>query len=136
MPNLIPFAFDDALVRSHLDKNAQPWFVAKDVCNVLEIGNSRQALSYLDEDEKGVIINDTLGGEQEMSTISESGLYSLIFRSRKPEAKRFRKWVTAELLPALRQNGFYGAARPSEPPLPNPEWRKKIDKLFTLFKEL
>lgn len=71
--------------------NEEPWFVAKDVCDALEIGNSRQAVSYLDDDEKGVTTNDTLGGTQQVSIINESGLYSLILRSRKPEAKKFKK---------------------------------------------
>lgn len=70
--------------------NEEPWFVAKDVCDALEIGNSRQAVSYLDDDEKGVTTNDTLGGTQQVSIINESGLYSLILRSRKPEAKKFK----------------------------------------------
>jgi len=70
--------------------------VAKDVCDVLEIGNSRDAISNLDEDEKGVVNTDTLGGKQEMRIINESGLYSLILRSRKPEAKAFKKWITSK----------------------------------------
>jgi prophage antirepressor-like protein len=70
-------------------KDAQPWWVAKDLCDVLEIKNSRQTLSYLDDDEKGVITNDTLGGAQEMSIVNEPGMYSLVLKSRKPEAKSF-----------------------------------------------
>ncbi|WP_299376532.1 Bro-N domain-containing protein [uncultured Kiloniella sp.] len=85
----------------------EPWFIAKDVCQILDINNSRQALTRLDDDEKGVTINDTLGGRQEMSIINESGLYSLIFTSTKPEAKYFRKWVTSEVLPSLRRKGTY-----------------------------
>ena len=87
--------------------NEEPWFVAKDVCDALEIGNSRQAVSYLDDDEKGVTTNDTLGGTQQVSIINESGLYSLILRSRKPEAKKFKKWVTEEVLPTIRKHGIY-----------------------------
>lgn len=93
-------------VRSKMVKG-EPWFVAKDVCDVLGLINSRKALLSLDADEKGVTISDTLGGKQEMATINESGMYSLIFQSRKPEAKRFRKWVTSEVLPAIRRQGFY-----------------------------
>lgn len=70
-------------------------------------GYIRQNLSELDEDEKGVCITDTPGGKQEMTTISESGLYALVFRSRKPEAKAFSKWVRSEVLPAIRKNGRY-----------------------------
>jgi prophage antirepressor-like protein len=105
--SLMNFAFEDNLVRVHLDENGNPWFCAKDVCLILEIGNSRDALTNLDEDEKGVGNADTPGGPQEMAFISESGLYALVFRSRKPEARRIRKWVTAEVLPAIRQTGSY-----------------------------
>lgn len=109
---LMPFTFNDALVRALLDDQGNSWFVAKDVCQVLEIVNHNDAISSLDEDEKGVANTDPLsiGGSQQVRTVSESGLYSLIFRSRKDEAKRFRKWVTAEVLPAIRKTGGY--ARP------------------------
>lgn len=85
----------------------EPWFVAKDVCDVLELTNSRKSLTSLDEDEKGVTNCYTLGGVQEMAIINESGMYSLIFQSRKPEARKFRKWVTSEVLPAIRRQGYY-----------------------------
>lgn len=89
--------------------NSEPWFVAKDVCDALEISKYRDALMRLDDDEKGCpVIVDTLGGPQEMTGINESGLYNLIFQSNKPKAKDFRKWVTAEVLPAIRKNGYYG----------------------------
>jgi len=101
------FDFNEHAVRVML-RESQPWFVAADVCRVLEIANSRDALRGLDEDEKGVGSADTLGGPQNLNLISESGLYALIFKSRKPEARKFRKWVTAEVLPALRQTGAYG----------------------------
>lgn len=117
MPSaLTPFAFDDALVRVQADEQGNPWFVAKDVCQVLDLGKARDAVARLDEDEKGrPVVVDTLGGKQEVATVSESGLYSLIFRSRKPEARRFRKWVTAEVLPAIRRTGAYAAAAPALP---------------------
>lgn len=89
------------------DRNGEPWWVAKDVCEVLDIGNSRMALSRLDDDEKGVISIDTLGGNQEVSIINEAGLYSLILTSRKPEAKEFKRWVTHEVLPTIRKTGGY-----------------------------
>ena len=133
---LTPFVFDDALVRIYMDASGNPWFVAKDVCAVLEIGNSRQALSYLEEDEKGVITSDTLGGRQEMSTVSESGLYSLIFRSRKPEAKRFRTWVTGEVLPTIRKTGGYAVPGGEVPPLPElPELPETAKRLKPLLRE-
>ncbi len=87
----------------------EPWFVTADVCSALTIANSRDAVSKLDDDEKGVANTDTLGGNQELSIINESGLYSLILTSRKPEAKKFKKWVTSEVLPAIRKTGQYVA---------------------------
>ncbi len=137
--DLIPFAFEDRLVRVLTDENGNPWFVAKDVCAILELGNPRSSVALLDEDEKGVCTVDTLGGPQEMATVSESGLYSLFFRSRKPAARRFRKWVTSEVLPALRKTGSYAmpgrvarAALPEHLPLPEealslrPSLREKL----------
>jgi hypothetical protein len=121
---MVPFAFEDSLVRVRLDENGNPWFVAKDVCRVLELGNPRSSLALLEDDEKGVHTVDTLGGPQEMAIVSESGLYALIFRSRKPRARRIRKWVTSEVLPALRKTGGYAmpgsreAAVPAWLPLP------------------
>ena len=90
------------------------WFVARDVCACLGIGNTGDVIAALDDDEKGIDSIDTPGGRQEMSTVSEPGLYSLILRSRKPEAKRFRRWITHEVLPSIRRTGGYGA-----PALPN-----------------
>lgn len=112
--DITPFLFEgESLVRV-ISQEGSPWFVAADVCRVLGIqwkgsGNSG-TLSSLDEDEKGVTITHTPGGPQEMAIVSESGLYALIFRSRKPTAIRFRKWVTSEVLPAIRKTGGYAAA--------------------------
>ncbi|NLI20886.1 MAG: phage repressor protein/antirepressor Ant [Clostridiales bacterium] len=88
-------------------RDGEPWFIASDVCRALEVGNNRQALSRLDEDEKGVILNDTPGGKQSMAVVSEPGLYALVLGSRKPEAQSFRRWITHEVLPAIRQEGAY-----------------------------
>ena len=96
-----------------------PWFVAKDVCDCLVITNVSQACQALDEDEKGICKVETLGGSQDMMLISESGLYTLIMRSNKPEAKVFRKWVTSEVLPSIRKTGGYSVAQPQpQPALP------------------
>lgn len=103
---VIPFQFEAQEVRTLLI-DGQPWFVAADVCQALAVRNNRDALSRLDEDEKGVATTDTLGGTQAVGIINESGLYSLILTSRKAEAKRFKKWVTAEVLPAIRKHGRY-----------------------------
>lgn len=101
------FNFGAAPVRV-IEINNEPWFVASDVGAVLQIANIRSSISCLDEDEKGVYSIDTLGGKQETGIISESGLYTLILKSRRPEAKPFRKWVTSEVLPSIRKTGSYG----------------------------
>lgn len=97
--------------------NQEPWFVALDVCRILGLKNNRQAISSLDDDEKGVIKVDTLGGIQELQAVNESGLYALVFKSRKPEAKRFRKWVTSEVLPSIRKTGGYDGGIDRNDPL-------------------
>jgi prophage antirepressor-like protein len=103
---IVTFDFKSSPVRV-FDRAGQTWFVAADVCRALDISNHRDAVQGLEDDEKGVAIADTLGGAQKIQTISESGLYALIFKSRKPEAKAFRKWVTGEVLPAIRRTGGY-----------------------------
>jgi len=94
----------------------EPWFVAADVCRVLEIDNSRQALTRLDEDEKKntVISNDGNRGNPNMTIVNEPGLYTLVLGSRKPEAKAFKRWLTHEVIPAIRKTGRY--ERPSTLP--------------------
>lgn len=93
-----------------------PWFVAKDVCAVLDLERTDSALRGLEDDEKGAHIVSTLGGPQELSTVNESGLYALIFRSRKEQARVFRRWVTSEVLPQIRKTGAYAPARVALPP--------------------
>lgn len=101
--------------------DGEPWFVLKDVCRVLEIGNSRMIANRLDADEKGVSQIDTLGGKQETTVINESGLYNVILRSDKPEAKPFRKWVTSEVLPAIRKHGAYMTPETLQAAILNPD---------------
>lgn len=108
---LSTFNFESKSIRT-LAINNEPWFVAKDVCDAIGIDNNRKALLALDEDEKGVTLSYTLGGQQEMNIISESGMYTLILRCRDAVKKgsiphRFRKWVTAEVLPTIRKTGKY-----------------------------
>ena len=105
------FTQDAQAVRT-IDREGEIWFVAKDVCDILEIQNPRDAIADLDNDEKGVGISDTLGGAQSLNIISEAGLYKLIFRSRKPAAKAFSRWVTHEVLPQIRRTGQYSARIP------------------------
>lgn len=88
-------------------KDGEPWFVAVDVCKALEIKNNRDALGRLDDDEKGVVSTDTLGGEQEVGVVNESGLYALVLGSRKPEANAFKRWITHDVIPAIRKTGGY-----------------------------
>ena len=87
--------------------DGDPWFVAADVCKALEIEKTNRALSRLDDDEKGAHSVSTPGGRQRMSIISESGLYSLILGSRKPEARAFKRWITHEVIPSIRKHGAY-----------------------------
>lgn len=108
---LSTFNFESKSIRT-LAINNEPWFVVKDLCNAINISNYRDAIERLDDDEKGVALTDTLGGKQEMAVVSESGMYTLILRCRDAVKKgsiphRFRKWVTAEVLPAIRKTGKY-----------------------------
>lgn len=107
---------DMAMFEGHevrmVHRDGETWWVAADVCQILGIDNHRQAVTRLEEDEKGVISNDTLGGKQEMLTVNEPGLYSLIFTSRKAEAKRFKRWVFHEVLPTIRRSGSYSMVGP------------------------
>lgn len=111
------FSFDSSTKIRAVSINGSPWFVAKDVCDALQLTNSRVSLQSLDDDEKGVSSTDTLGGKQRLSIISESGLYTLILRCRDAVTPgtipyRFRKWVTSEVLPAIRQTGKYDIKKP------------------------
>jgi len=88
-------------------KDNESWWVAKDLCNVLSIRNSRDALTRLDEGEKGVALIDTPGGKQKLAVVSESGVYTLILTSRKPENKQLKRWIMRELLPTIGKTGGY-----------------------------
>ncbi|MDO5658304.1 MAG: Bro-N domain-containing protein [Paracoccus sp. (in: a-proteobacteria)] len=119
MLDLTTYQFEDHDVRIVM-RGDDPWFVAADVCAVLGIANSRDAVGRLDDDERGVAVLDTLGGRQTVNTVSESGLYVLVFTSRLPAARRFRKWVTSDLLPALRRTGAYQMSDAPRTPDPVP----------------
>lgn len=110
-----------------LMKDGEPWFVAAEVCAVLDIANHRDAVGKLDDDEKGVGLTDTLGGTQETTIINESGLYTLILRCRDAvragtTAHRFRKWVTREVLPAIHKQGRYETKPFHSQPPKDPIW--------------
>jgi prophage antirepressor-like protein len=107
--------------------NGEPWFVGKDFCNLLGLVNHKKSLQALDDDERrGVTISDPIGRNQQVTCINESGLYHLIFISRKPEAKAIRRWVTGTVLPSIRRTGSYSVSgeRPeSTNRLPLPKFR-------------
>ena len=110
----------------------EPWFVAKDVCECLELTDVSKTISLLDDDEKGTNSIRTPGGEQQMLVVSEPGLYSLILRSRKPEAKAFKRWVTHDVIPSIRKRGLYATPQTVEAMLADPD---TAIKLLTSLKE-
>ena len=91
-----------------LEIDGDVWFVAKDVCGALDIKNARDAVSALDDDEKLTSVIPTAGQNRTVNLINESGLYALVFKSRKKSAQNFRKWITKEVIPSIRKRGFYG----------------------------
>jgi prophage antirepressor-like protein len=105
---IVPFEFEHRQVRV-IDKAGDLWFVLRDVCEVLGIDNPRNVAARLDDDEKGVCLVDTLGGQQRVTAINESGFYSVVLRSDKPASKPFRRWVTSVVLPTIRKTGRYEA---------------------------
>jgi len=129
MNNLQVFSYEGKEVRT-VQRGGEPWWVLKDVCEVLELSNSRMVAERMDEDEKGVSIIDTLGGKQELTVISESGLYNVILISRKPEARKFKRWVTHEVLPSLRKYGAYITSEKLEEIMNDPDaWIKVLTTL-------
>ena len=108
-----------------VDRGGQPWFVAKDVCDCLDI-RTNDAANSLDEDEKGYESIVSLGGAQQTLIISEPGLYSLILRSRKPDAKAFKRWLVHEVIPSIRRHGVYATPQTDEAMLNDPETTIKI----------
>ena len=110
MTKLAVFSFGNHEIRTVTDEHGEAWFVANDVCAALELGNARQALeSHVDDEDVQQMDTLTPGGKQLTNHVNESGLYALIFGSRKESAKRFKRWVTSEVLPAIRKDGYYVA---------------------------
>ena len=105
---LTPFTYADQPVRI-LTVDGEPWFVLADLCRVLDVANPRNVATRLADDMKGVRRVDTPGGKQEMTIVSEAGMYEVVIRSDKPEAATFRRWITAEVLPQIRKTGSYSA---------------------------
>ncbi len=107
MLDIVPFQFDQHAVRVHIDASGEPWFVAADVCAALALPETHKAVARLDDDEKDRNSIPTPGGVQEMTVVNESGLFNLVLGSRKPEARRFKRWVTHDVLPSIRKTGAY-----------------------------
>lgn len=124
------FDFKGAPLRTLTDKAGEPWFVAKDVCDILEISNPSDALKRLDDDERSRF---NLGRQGETNIVNEAGLYVLVLGSRKPEAHEFQRWVTHEVLPSIRKHGGYmvGQERmtPEQMALASMRWlQSKVDE--------
>lgn len=102
--NVTIYQFEQNDVRM-VQKGGEPWFVLSDLCKVLELSTPSRVSERLDRDEKGVSLIHTLGGAQKVTVVNESGMYAVILRSDKPQAKPFRKWITSEVLPSIRKTG-------------------------------
>lgn len=121
MNELKNFTFEDQQIRV-LTIEGEPWFVGKDVAEVLGYSNSRKAIAdHVDSEDKGVTKCYTLGGTQQIAIINESGLYSLILSSKLPKAKEFKHWVTSEVLPTIRKHGAYMTSAKIEEVLTDPD---------------
>lgn len=131
MNNLQIFEFDHTEIRTVVKDN-QPWFVGKDVAIVLGYSNTRDALQkHVDVEDKDVANRDTLGGNQSLVIINESGLYSLILKSQLPRAKQFKRWVTSEVLPSIRKQGAYLTEEVIAKTIQDPNYILKIIQAFS-----
>ena len=126
MSNIRIFPYTSVEVLT-IHKDGEPWFVLRDVCNVLGLGTPARVAERLDTDEVSQThITDSMGRQQETTIINESGLYNVILRSDKPEAKPFRKWVTSEVLPTIRRHGMYATPDTVEKMLADPDTTIKL----------
>jgi anti-repressor protein len=129
MYGLQVFSYEGNEVRT-VQKGSEILWVLKDVCGILGIEKYRDAATRLDDDEREPVLVDTLGGRQEMIAVTESGLYSIILLSRKPEAKKFKRWVTHEVLPTIRKHGAYVTPAKLEELMNDPDsWIKVLTAL-------
>ena len=129
--NLQTWSYENSEIRT-VEKDGEPWWVLADVCKVLELSSPHKVADRLEADEKGRNLIPTLGGMQEMTTVNESGLYAVILRSDKPQAKPFRRWVTSEVLPSIRKHGAYMTDQTLEQALTSPDF---LIQLATQLKE-
>lgn len=113
------FNFNNATLRTLTNENGEPWFVAKDVCDILGHSNASMALDRLDDDERAKF---NLGRQGEANIVNEAGLYALVLGSRKPEARTFKRWVTHEVLPSIRKHGIYATETTIDQILTNPDF--------------
>ena len=129
MNGLQVFSYEGNEVRT-VQKGSDILWILKDVCGILGIEKYRDAATRLDDDEREPVLMDTLGGRQEMIAVTESGLYSIILLSRKPEAKKFKRWVTHEVLPTIRKHGAYVTPAKLEELMNDPDsWIKVLTAL-------
>lgn len=120
-------------IRVMTDAQGEPLFVLKDICDALDLGNNREVARRLDEDGVSTTdVTDNLGRNQKTNVVTEAGLYEVIFMSRKPEAKAFKRWVTSEVLPSIRKHGMYATPATIEDMIANPDI---IIQLATTLKE-
>lgn len=128
------FDFKGASLRTLTDEEGEPWFVLKDCMSILDLGNPTETVKMFDKDEFGTAeVIDSIGRRQQTYIISEPGLYHLVMRSRKPEAKEFQRWVTHEVLPSIRKHGGYMAGQermtPEQMALASMRWlQSKVDE--------
>jgi anti-repressor protein len=129
--NIQLFQYEEKPVRT-ITINGELWWVAKDVCAILNLSDVSMSVSRLDEDEKGTSQICTPGGKQTVLVINESGLYNLVLRSEKPEAKKFKKWITSEVLPSIRKTGKYEVTAKSDDELILIGYEKLIERVKLL----
>jgi len=130
MNKLQVFSYEGKEVRT-IQRNGETWWVLKDVCGVLELSNARMIADRLDEDDVSLAyVTDSLGRQQQTNIVNESGLYNVILRSDKPEAKKFKRWVTHEVLPQIRRHGAYITTSKLEEIMNDPDsWIKLLTAL-------
>lgn len=127
------FTFNAATLRTLTDESGDPWFVLKDCMNILDLGNPTETVKMFDDDEFSTTeVIDSIGRRQQAYIISEPGLYRLVMRSRKPEAKEFQRWVTHEVLPSIRKHGAYMTQQTLDKALTSPDF---LIQLATRLKE-
>lgn len=120
--NLQTWSYENSEIRT-VEKDGEPWFVGKDVADILGYSDTAQAVrKHIDDEDKGVVEMTTPGGKQPVTVINESGLYSLILSSKLPNAKKFKRWVTSEVLPSIRKHGAYMTDQTLEQALTSPDF--------------